>query len=63
MKQQYIFPVDTCVACGSVVPEGRQVCPACERQTFISAHNPVSRPAIPPASLGCLIRLLFKKRK
>lgn len=23
---------EKCVVCGSVIPEGRQVCPACERQ-------------------------------
>lgn len=24
---------ETCVVCGDVIPEGRQVCPTCERQT------------------------------
>lgn len=23
---------NTCVCCGAIVPEGRQVCPICERQ-------------------------------
>lgn len=23
---------DRCVCCGAVIPEGRQVCPICERQ-------------------------------
>lgn len=25
--------VDCCVCCGAVIPEGRQVCPNCERVT------------------------------
>ncbi len=25
-------PTDTCVCCGEPVPEGRQVCPQCERR-------------------------------
>lgn len=24
-------PVDICVICGSVIPEGRQICPSCEK--------------------------------
>ena len=24
--------VETCVCCGAVVPEGRQVCPSCEKE-------------------------------
>nr|DAN03061.1 MAG TPA: PROTEIN/RNA Complex, archaeal, ribosomal, 50S, protein.0A [Caudoviricetes sp.]DAN15682.1 MAG TPA: PROTEIN/RNA Complex, archaeal, ribosomal, 50S, protein.0A [Caudoviricetes sp.]DAN82417.1 MAG TPA: PROTEIN/RNA Complex, archaeal, ribosomal, 50S, protein.0A [Caudoviricetes sp.]DAV27905.1 MAG TPA: PROTEIN/RNA Complex, archaeal, ribosomal, 50S, protein.0A [Caudoviricetes sp.] len=23
---------NTCICCGAVIPEGRQVCPICERQ-------------------------------
>lgn len=29
-------PVNRCVCCGSVIPEGRQVCPACEKR---AAHE------------------------
>lgn len=25
---------ETCVVCGNVIPEGRQVCPTCERRTI-----------------------------
>lgn len=31
---------NTCVACGAVVPEGRQVCPECERKTRQSRCSP-----------------------
>nr|DAK55305.1 MAG TPA: PROTEIN/RNA Complex, archaeal, ribosomal, 50S, protein.0A [Caudoviricetes sp.]DAM50248.1 MAG TPA: PROTEIN/RNA Complex, archaeal, ribosomal, 50S, protein.0A [Caudoviricetes sp.]DAP34257.1 MAG TPA: PROTEIN/RNA Complex, archaeal, ribosomal, 50S, protein.0A [Caudoviricetes sp.]DAP74344.1 MAG TPA: PROTEIN/RNA Complex, archaeal, ribosomal, 50S, protein.0A [Caudoviricetes sp.] len=23
---------NTCICCGAIIPEGRQVCPICERQ-------------------------------
>ena len=26
---------DRCVCCGEIVPEGRQVCPQCERKRYI----------------------------
>jgi len=31
--RNYFMPVsaDTCVSCGEVIPEGRQVCPRCEK--------------------------------
>lgn len=32
--------IDTCVCCGSVVPEGRMVCPQCE----FRAHSIITRP-------------------
>lgn len=32
---------NTCVMCGRVIPEGRQVCPVCETK----ANDPVNRPA------------------
>lgn len=41
MNPYLIFSEDTCVICGEVIPEGRQVCPMCEyrmlnmRQTAI----------------------------
>lgn len=25
---------DRCVCCGAYVPEGRQICPQCERETY-----------------------------
>ena len=28
--------MDTCISCGKYVPEGRAVCPLCERQVGIS---------------------------
>lgn len=30
--------VDQCVACGAIVPEGRMVCPSCERDSIIMAQ-------------------------
>ena len=30
-KKRYIPNDNTCVYCGAVIPEGRQVCPACEK--------------------------------
>ena len=32
MKGVHISPpIDTCVICGCVIPEGRQICPSCEK--------------------------------
>lgn len=31
--------IDTCVACGVIVPEGRMVCPLCERNDHIKANK------------------------
>ena len=31
-----VGPVNRCACCGSVIPEGRQVCPACEKR---AAHE------------------------
>lgn len=31
-KREFLGKVETCVACGDVIPEGRQVCPMCERK-------------------------------
>ena len=30
---------DTCVICGRVIPEGRQVCPACEQKQNETEDN------------------------
>lgn len=30
--------VDRCICCGDIIPEGRQVCPACEDHTHIRNH-------------------------
>lgn len=32
---------NTCVICGRVIPEGRQVCPVCEKKS----NDPVNRPS------------------
>jgi hypothetical protein len=32
-------PHETCVACGDVIPEGRQVCPRCERKSTESKRK------------------------
>ena len=61
MKQQYIFPIDTCVICGAAVPEGRQVCPACEHGASPKINTPVQHPAIPAPGLICRLRLLLHK--
>lgn len=29
---------DRCVCCGEIVPEGRQVCPQCERKRYIKEN-------------------------
>lgn len=31
-QRDYIRNEDTCIFCGETVPEGRMVCPACERK-------------------------------
>ena len=32
MKGVHISPpIDTCVICGCVIPEGREICPSCEK--------------------------------
>jgi hypothetical protein len=31
-KREFLGKVETCVACGDAIPEGRQVCPKCERK-------------------------------
>lgn len=36
--------VDRCVCCGEIVPEGRQICPQCERKRYI-----YTIPDIPPS--------------
>ena len=33
---------DRCVCCGDIIPEGRQVCPQCERKRYITLY-PISR--------------------
>ena len=35
---------DRCVCCGEIVPEGRQICPSCERKRYI-----YTIPDIPPS--------------
>ena len=35
---------DRCVCCDAIIPEGRQVCPQCERKRYIYAI-----PDIPPS--------------
>lgn len=37
MIEHYI-PADRCVCCGDVIPEGRQVCPGCEKEVLHNAH-------------------------
>lgn len=27
--------METCVVCGAIIPEGRQVCPICERILYV----------------------------
>ena len=61
MKQQYIVPVDTCAICGSVIPEGRQICPACEHTAFSIHYKFNSKPAISAPGFFCRIKLLLKK--
>ena len=36
---------DTCVICGRVIPEGRQVCPACEQKQNETEDNSQKVPA------------------
>jgi len=61
MKQQYIFPIDTCVICGMAIPEGRQICPECEHQIIPYTSTSVHLPAIPAPGLLCRLRLFFQK--
>ena len=46
MDQHIMFSEDTCVICGEVIPEGRQVCPICEHRILYT-----SQPAIPAPDL------------
>ena len=32
VDSEYVWQVETCVACGAIIPEGRQICPDCERK-------------------------------
>ena len=41
---QALPDADRCVCCGEIVPEGRQVCPQCERKRYI-----YTIPDIPPS--------------
>lgn len=31
---------DTCLVCGAIIPEGRQVCPTCEKRAFQTGAPP-----------------------
>lgn len=44
MNKQYVFAEEHCVMCGTVIPEGRQVCPDCEH-----AVRTKEKPAAIPA--------------
>ncbi|MFR1406583.1 MAG: hypothetical protein ACLSS4_02100 [Acutalibacteraceae bacterium] len=35
---------DRCICCGEIVPEGRQICPQCERKRYI-----YTIPDVPPS--------------
>lgn len=48
---------DTCVCCGDEIPEGRQVCPLCEKRTRDVKHEPRQR----IYRCAYLITKLFKK--
>ena len=37
---------NTCVFCGAVIPEGRQVCPVCERTYRVHCGLPVEQQAM-----------------
>lgn len=60
MKQQYYFPVDTCVVCGNVVPEGRHVCPQCMETKGLEFRCRLNRPAIPAPSTWQRIISIFR---
>ena len=62
MKQQYIAPVDTCVVCGSVIPEGRQIYPVCEYAVLSSKHKFNPQPAIPAPDFFFRVKLLFNSK-
>lgn len=32
VRHEFAVPAERCVCCGDVIPEGRQVCPRCERE-------------------------------
>nr|DAV96129.1 MAG TPA: PROTEIN/RNA Complex, archaeal, ribosomal, 50S, protein.0A [Caudoviricetes sp.] len=35
---------DRCICCGEIIPEGRQICPQCERKRYI-----YTIPDVPPS--------------
>lgn len=37
------FQEDRCVMCGEIVPEGRMVCPCCEREVTAQTKEPDCR--------------------
>ncbi len=34
---------ETCVVCGAIIPEGRQICPSCERERTLLGYGKKSR--------------------
>ena len=61
MKQQSYFPVDTCIVCGKIVPEGRHVCQNCMEAAKLEGYRIPFRPAIPaPPSLCQRILSIFR---
>jgi predicted nucleic acid-binding Zn ribbon protein len=34
---------NNCIICGNIIPEGRQVCPLCEREVNNDNHNAESK--------------------
>lgn len=43
-RQKIMTDADRCICCGEIVPEGRQICPQCERKRYI-----YTIPDIPPS--------------
>ena len=50
---------DTCICCGEIVPEGRQICGACER--IVNEFNKLGNPG--PVITPDELRLILERSK
>lgn len=61
MNKVFMFAEEHCVICGTVVPEGRQVCPLCEQDVKSAPVQLMDwQRGIPAPSLMCRIRLWLR---
>lgn len=53
---------ETCVICGAIIPEGRQVCPTCARRAYQTGHANEPRPENPAKAYLRRYRAMMARR-